>query len=141
MLVSRAVAMCVLIFMAPKTVDTQNAQVHRSRWWLQMEVQRDLGLSATQVDRLNQAFERTLSQRIALRRTLDRLDAALQRMIEHGDADETTVSQLSGRVERIRAQRNVARTLMLFSMYQVLTPTQRVRLSEIQKRYAPSPGH
>lgn len=141
MLVSRAVAMCVLIFIAHKTVDSQDAQAHRSRWWLQIEVQRDLGLTATQVERLNQEFERTLSQRIALRQTLDRQDATLQRMIDRGDADETTVRHLSGRVEKIRAERNVARTLMLFSMYQVLTPTQRVRLSEIQKRYAPSPAH
>jgi Spy/CpxP family protein refolding chaperone len=138
MLIARAAVAWGLIVLAPTTVDSQAGV---SKWWHQTAVQRELCLTPAQVGLLDEAFQRKLPQRISLRRTLDDLDARLHRMIDDGNTDEETVMRLSARVEQIRADRNVARTLMLFEMYRVLTPSQRVRLPEIQKRHTRSSAH
>jgi Spy/CpxP family protein refolding chaperone len=135
LVVFRLAVASALIVLAPEMAGRQAPLAHRSKWWLEPEVQRELGLSVRQIDSLNQAFERELPKRASLRRTLDQLDAKLRHVIEVGDAEEGTVIQLSARVERIRTKRNVARTLMVFEMFRILTPAQRLQFPEIQKRY------
>jgi Spy/CpxP family protein refolding chaperone len=87
---------------------------------------------------LESAFQGTLPQRRALGRELESLDRELRRVILAAEADDETVARLSARTEHVRAQRQVARTLMLLKMYRVLTPGQRMRLKELAShRLAP----
>jgi Spy/CpxP family protein refolding chaperone len=136
MVVFRLAVACVLIVLAPEIARGQAPLTDRSKWWLEPEVQRELGLSVRQIDSLNKAFERELPKRASLRRTLDQLDAKLQHMIAVADAEEGTVIRLSARAERIRTERNVARTLMVFEMFRILTPAQRLQFPNVQKRYS-----
>ncbi len=94
------------------------------RWWQSADVQKDLGLTADQVARIDEIFRTTIEQQRKNKDVLDRLEARLSTLIE-ADADEDTVVKQVDKVEAARAALNKERTLMLLHMRQVLTPTQR----------------
>ena len=65
---------------------------------------------------------------------LDRLEHVVSKLLAEGTADESAVSQAIERAEAQRGATNRTRTLMLFRMYRVLTPDQRVKLSAWHER-------
>jgi len=126
------VAACVLVLDMSSPAPAHGGDQPRSRWWLNIAVQQELGLTKAQVQALQNTFERGLPERLALRRELDRLDSQLQQLIEHGEEDDGLVERFSARVEEVRARRNVRRTLILLEMYRTLTPAQRLALSRLR---------
>jgi Spy/CpxP family protein refolding chaperone len=130
-------AACVLVFDMARPLSVSGGEQPRSRWWLNPEVQQELGLTKVQVQALQRTFERGLPERLALRRALDRLDGQLQRLLERGEEDDGLVERLSAHVEEVRARRNVRRTLILLEMYRILTPAQRLAFSRLR---APDPA-
>lgn len=131
-----SVAACFVALLVRGTAQAQGVPERLGKWWQQPEIRRDLGLTARQIDSLENTFQRKLGERIERRRKLDGMDAALTRLIEKGEADDATVVRLSSEAERIRAERNVSRTLMLIQMYRILTPGQRLKLTEVHKGHA-----
>jgi Spy/CpxP family protein refolding chaperone len=107
--------------------------VARIPWWRKAAVQQMLKLTKVQVERLDTLFERDRSERVALRRKISEMDRLLRRILERGNAEDTTVKRLSEQVEALRAQHNVRRTLMLFAMYRRLTPEQRAAFTEMRR--------
>jgi Spy/CpxP family protein refolding chaperone len=103
------------------------------RWWQDAAVQRELSLTAAQVTALEGLFASTLGERRTLRRELDRLDARVQRLLARADADDQEALEVIAAVEAARAKRNVARTLMLFRMYRMLSSDQRKALQRLQQ--------
>jgi Spy/CpxP family protein refolding chaperone len=61
------------------------------------------------------------------------MDRLLERLVERGNADDDSVVRLSERVETLRAQENVRRTLMLSAMYRTLTREQRAAFSDMRR--------
>jgi Spy/CpxP family protein refolding chaperone len=98
------------------------------RWWQSPEVQKDLGLTADQVSRIDEIFRTTMARQRKNKDTLDLLEERLSTLIE-ADADEDTVVKQVDKVEATRATLNKERTLMLLHMRQVLTPAQRATYS------------
>jgi Spy/CpxP family protein refolding chaperone len=125
-------AACVLVLDMARPAPVHGGDQPRSRWWLNPAVQQELGLTKAQVQALQRTFERGLAERLALRRDLDRLDSQLQRLLERGEEDDGLVERFSARVEEVRAQRNVRRTLILLEMYRILTPAQRLAFSRLR---------
>jgi Spy/CpxP family protein refolding chaperone len=103
------------------------------RWWRKTEIQQTLNLTRSQVERLDTVFERDRSERIARRRKIAEMDRLLRRILERGNAEDSTVQRLSEQVEALRAQHNVRRTLMMFAIYRRLTPEQRTALTELRR--------
>lgn len=129
-----AMFVCLFLVASAALEDrSQSYQASGPKWWQQEGVQRVLRLTSAQVQSLESAFQATLPQRRALGRELESLDRELQRVILAADADDETVARLSARTEHVRAQRHVARTLMLVKMYRVLTPEQRMRIKEVAR--------
>jgi Spy/CpxP family protein refolding chaperone len=129
-----AMLVCLFLVAAAAFEDrSQSYQPAGPKWWQQEGVQRALRLTSAQVLSLESAFQGTLPQRRALGRELESLDRELQRVILAAEADDETVARLSARTEHVRAQRHVARTLMLLKMYRVLTPEQRIQLKEVAR--------
>jgi Spy/CpxP family protein refolding chaperone len=104
-----------------------------ARWWNSAAMQRELRLTATQVSKLDEVFERGLTERFALRQKIEEMDRLLERIMQRGNADEGSVARLSGQVEALRAQENIRHTLILFAVYRTLTREQRARLTEIRQ--------
>jgi len=103
------------------------------RWWRKPDVQQQLNLTKSQVERLDNVFEKDRPARRALRRKISEMDRLLRRILERGNAEDVTVKRLSEQVEALRAQHNVRRTLMRFALYRRLTPDQRSALAQLQR--------
>ena len=110
---------------------TQN-QPQRLMWWRSEPYQKNLGLSADQVSRLEAIFQAALPGLRAGRDELDRQEAELSRLIETG-ADEALVIKQLDKVEAIRSHVNKTRQLLLLHHRQVLTPEQRAKLTQAER--------
>jgi Spy/CpxP family protein refolding chaperone len=119
-----------LVVVAVTVSATESAYTQAYQWWRDVMVQRELALTADQVTRLEAVFVSTLADRRKLRHELDQLERTVEQMIARADLDESQASSVIEQLEGVRAERNVARTLMLFKMYRILSPKQRQRLAK-----------
>jgi Spy/CpxP family protein refolding chaperone len=116
----------------------QNQPPQRLMWWRTEMYQKNLGLSADQVTRLEAIFQAALPELRRGRDDLDHYEAELSRLIETG-ADEALVIKQLDKVEAIRSRVNKNRQLLLLHHRQVLTPEQRVKLAQAERERAGRP--
>ena len=126
----------VFLTMIPEVTTSQNGAGYRHRWWHATAFQRELRLTPTQIQALDALFEEGLPERIARHEKIEEMDRLLARILERGNADDASVLRLSEKVEALRSQHNVRRTLMLAAMYRTLTRQQRAAFSEMQRQPA-----
>jgi Spy/CpxP family protein refolding chaperone len=125
----------VLLFLAAGSLVGEAAQNQQPmRWWKSDQFQKDLGMTADQVAKVDAIFEATLPELRHRKDELDRLEDKLSHLIE-GDIDEVTVAKWVDKTESARGSLNKLRTLMLMRMRQVLRPDQRVRFKELHERW------
>jgi Spy/CpxP family protein refolding chaperone len=101
-------------------------------WWRVPQVQKDLGLSTDQSNRIDAVFQAALPHLRQKKAQLDTQEAELSRLVE-ADSDEATIGKQSDQVEVIRADLNKTRTLMLVHMRHILSPDQRVKLKALRE--------
>ena len=118
---------------------TPQAPPQRFAWWRSEQYQKNLGLSADQVNRLEAIFQNALPELRKGRDDLDHHEAELSRLIETG-ADEALVTRQLDKVEAIRSHVNKTRQLLLLHHRQVLTPEQRVKLAQAERERAGRPA-
>jgi Spy/CpxP family protein refolding chaperone len=118
---------------APQSVPP-TSRAERHKWWLSEEVKTQVGLTAQQSQELEGIFQSELPRLRTGWEELDRLEQDLSRLMDDSAADENRVSAAVDRAEAARASLNKTRTLMLFRMYRVLTPDQRVKLKTFHDR-------
>ena len=124
-----------LLFLAAGSLVGAAAQNQQPmRWWKSDQFQKDLGMTADQVAKVDAIFEATLPELRHRKDELDRLEDKLSHLIE-GDIDEVTVAKWVDKTESARGSLNKVRTLMLMRMRQVLRPDQRVRFKELHERW------
>ena len=124
-----------LLFLAAGSLAVEAAQNQQPmRWWKSDQFQKDLGMTADQVAKVDAIFEATLPELRHRKDELDRLEDKLSHLIE-GDIDEITVAKWVDKTESARGSLNKVRTLMLMRMRQVLRPDQRVRFKELHERW------
>jgi Spy/CpxP family protein refolding chaperone len=107
---------------------------HPPLWWRSEEIVKELRLTADQSARIDKIFQATRPELRQEYDELDRLEAKLSRLIEGDTLDEAGLARQIDRVETARANANKTRSLMLWSMRQVLTADQRVRLKALQTK-------
>ena len=105
------------------------------KWWQSEEFQRELGLTSDQIAQIEQIFQQSLPALKAGKKDLDRLDGELSAYIAEADASEPQVLRLIDQVEASRSALGRTRSLMLFRMYRVLTPEQRVKLTALHDKW------
>jgi Spy/CpxP family protein refolding chaperone len=103
-------------------------------WWKDAQFQRDLGLSADQITRIDAIFQAAISQLRPKAEELNQQEELLSQLIAAG-ADEAIVTKQVDKVEAIRAHLNKMRTLMLLKERQVLSPDQRVKLNKLHEQW------
>jgi Spy/CpxP family protein refolding chaperone len=114
----------------------------RFAWWRSEQYQKNLGLSADQVNRIEAIFQAVLPDLRKGRDELERNEAEMSRLIE-SSADEALVTRQIDKVEAVRSHLNKTRQLLLLHHRQVLTPEQRVKLAQAERERAgrpPTPG-
>ena len=103
-------------------------------WWKDAQFQRDLGLSADQITRIDAIFQAAISQLRPKAEELNQQEELLSQQIAAG-ADEGLVTKQVDKVEAIRAHLNKMRTLMLLKERQVLSSDQRVKLNKLHEQW------
>ena len=106
----------------------------RHKWWLSERVMAEVGLTTEQSNEIEQIFQSMMPRLRTEKSDLDRREQDVSRLMLDAPGDETRVVQAVEQVEGARAACNTTRTLMLFKMYRVLTPEQRVKLKEYRER-------
>lgn len=140
---ARAAAVAVFA-LAPWHADAEAGQ-QRWKWWQAPQVQRDLALSAEQIAGIDQVFRETWPVLHGAKTELDTLERELSALIAAADAEEAEVAGHIERVESARSTLGRTRSMMLYRMYRILTPDQRVTLKSLHRqwereRQAPSHG-
>lgn len=117
-------------------LDAQAPLDPRHKWWLSDKVKAEVGLTDQQSRELEAIFQAVLPDLKAQKQELDRAELELSTLLAEGVAEEAQVAQAVDRAEARRAVLNKSRTLMLFRMYRVLSPEQRVKLQTFHERTA-----
>lgn len=114
---------------------TPAAQDRRFKWWKDVEIRKELGLSTRQSDKVDQIWESTVPSIRAAHEEMEGLQAELSRLIRENTADEKVVALQIDRVEAQRSQINKARSLMLYRMHRVLSKTQHDTLTALMDKW------
>ena len=139
--IGRAVLCAGLLLVGAWQAEAQTPQTpppQRFAWWRAEQYQKNLGLSADQVNRLEAIFQGVLPELRKGREDLDRHEAELSRLIE-SSADEALVTRQIDKVEALRSRLNKTRQLLLLHHRQVLTPEQRAKLAQAERERAGRP--
>ena len=118
----------------PRT-DAKPAQDRRFKWWKDASVQKELGMSTAQSDKINKIWETSVPSLRAAHDELEALEAELSRLIRENTADEKIVALQIDHVEAHRSQVNKARSLMLYRMHRVLTANQYQTLTTLMDKW------
>jgi Spy/CpxP family protein refolding chaperone len=124
-----AVVVVALLWPAPAAAGEE-----RYKWWYSDRVRAEIGLSDAQARDIEAIFQSVVPTLRSQKAELDRLEHVVSSLLAEGNADESKVSQAIERAEAQRGATNRTRMLMLFRMYRVLTPEQRVKLSAWHER-------
>jgi Spy/CpxP family protein refolding chaperone len=105
----------------------------RFTWWRSDSVVKEIGLTPDQVETIEAVFQRMRPEARQEFEELEAQEAKLSSLIQ-SDADEGAVVRQIDRVETARSALRKTRSLMLLRMRRVLTPEQRILLTDIENR-------
>lgn len=117
-----------------KPQDSRPSDPPRLKWWLHPESRKELRLTDQQAREIDQIFESTMPKQREKWHELEKLQEALSLTIKENTADVAIVTKQVEKVEKLRAEHNVGRTIMIYRMHLVLTPEQRTKLDAIRTR-------
>ena len=103
-------------------------------WWKSESFKKDLNLTNDQSNQIDKIFRDTWPQLDQYRKDLDVLEDKLSRMIVKNQPEPQIIRQIS-EVESKRGALNIARSVMLYHMRQVLTPQQRARFEDLHQKW------
>jgi Spy/CpxP family protein refolding chaperone len=124
----------VLLLTSVLAAAPASAGALKFKWWQSERFVRELALTTDQQAHLEGIFKSSWPSLEACKGDLDRLDSELSKLIADGTTPETQVIQQIDRVEASRSALGRARSLMLYRMYRVLTPDQRVKLKALNEQ-------
>jgi Spy/CpxP family protein refolding chaperone len=106
----------------------------RWKWWLHPDSRKELGLTDKQSKKIDEVWESTAPTLREKWQELEKLEDALAATIKAYSADQSIVAQQVERVEKLRAENNATRTVMIYRMHLLLNPEQRVKVDEMRAR-------
>ena len=119
---------------APKADASRQNDPPRFKWWLNADTKKDLRLTEQQSKKIDEIWEATAPKLREKWHELEKLQDGLDQVIKAFTADVGTVSQQVERVERLRAEHNTLRMVMIYKMHLVLTPEQRVKVDALRAK-------
>lgn len=131
---SRLHFVLAMVVLAGLTARPAQAGDERHKWWTSDRAKAEIGLSDAQSAAIEDIFQATLPRLRTEKAELDRLEAEVARLLSAGAPDESAVSQAVDKAEAARSVCNRTRTMMLFRMYRLLSPDQRVKLRTYHER-------
>ncbi|HET7218399.1 MAG TPA: Spy/CpxP family protein refolding chaperone [Vicinamibacterales bacterium] len=115
-------------------VEARGEDIPRWKWWLHADTRKELRLTDQQSRKINEIWESTAPKQREKWHELEKLEDALAQTIKDSVADVSTVSAQVEKIERLRAEANATRTIMIYRMHLLLTPEQREKVDAMRKR-------
>jgi Spy/CpxP family protein refolding chaperone len=109
------------------------AAAAQGKWWQAERFQKELGLTAEQITRIEGIYQASLPLQRAQKEAFDRREEKLSKVLADPTSDEAAVVQASDRLELARNELSRTRTLMLFRIRRVLNDDQLVKLNAMHK--------
>lgn len=106
----------------------------RFKWWHSDRVKAEVGLTDVQSAQLEEIFQAVLPRMRTEKADLDRLEDAFAKLLTEATVPESEIGQAVDRLEGARARAGKTRMIMLYRMYRVLSPDQRVKLRQLHDR-------
>ena len=104
------------------------------KWWSDVDVQKELGLSPEKVRNIDDYFNRRDADLRPVMHEFVKQSEELDKMTRAAVVDESTYLLQVMRVESTRQRLNESRTVMLYRMYRQLTPDQHRKLQDLLDR-------
>jgi Spy/CpxP family protein refolding chaperone len=117
-----------------KQSESRGEDIPRWKWWLHADSRKELRLTDQQSRKINEIWESTAPKQRDKWHELEKLEQALAQTIKDGTADVAVVAQQVEKVEKLRAETNATRTVMIYRMHLLLTPEQREKVDAMRKR-------
>ena len=105
----------------------------QGRWWQTERFQKELGLSAEQITRIEGIYQNSQPLLRAQKEAFDRREEKLSKVIADPKSDEAAVIQATERLELARNEMSRTRTLMLFRIRRVLNDDQLLKLNKMHE--------
>jgi Spy/CpxP family protein refolding chaperone len=105
--------------------------IESARWWYSPRLVATLHLTTEQQTSMERIYRATMSERLRLAAEANASHDALDRIVA-ADSSYASVEAAATNAAAADAARRRARTLMLYRMWRVLTPAQRLRISRLQ---------
>src|SRR5437879_2135109 len=111
--------------------DTKPDQGHQPpKFWIDQKLRAELGITDQQSATIEAIWQKGLPQRSETRTRLEKLEAALDKMMVDASADEAAVVAQIDKVEAARTEASKARVRMLYRINKALNPEQRGKQAE-----------
>ena len=94
------------------------------KWWKNSELVKKLGLSESQVQQIEKAFQDHRMQLIDLRAALEKQEATMQPLVDAERPDEAKVTAQIDKVAQARADLEKSNAKMLLAIRRILTVEQ-----------------
>lgn len=143
----KTIRILILAVLALAASNAVQAGEERFKWWHSDRVKAEVGLTDAQSAQLEEVFQALLPRMRTEKAELDRLQDTFSRQLTEATLTESEIGQAIDRLEGARAQAGKTRLLMLYRMYRVLSPDQRVKLRQLhdrshnERRRSGSDGH
>ena len=105
------------------------------KWWKNQKIVDELELTNRQVDRIEEIFSSHKSKMLEIHSKLRKKDEELSKKARNPNSTREEILRLTDEVESIQRELRDIRVDMLLRIRDVLSPQQRGKLQEIQKRY------
>ena len=106
----------------------------RRPWWKNPKDMGEIGLTADQSATIDGIWKAGIDKYLALRRTVNELERALDETIRANTADISAFERQVNRIESKRAELNSMRTVMLYRMRRVLNAEQNEKFQAMADR-------
>lgn len=97
------------------------------KWWIDPQLRQQLAITDVQSKLIEDIWEKSLPDLRKLHQQLTAFEDQVSQMIQDGASEAAITAQIE-QTENTRAQANKTRTLMVYRMYEVLTPDQRAKV-------------
>jgi Spy/CpxP family protein refolding chaperone len=128
----RKLLICLVLSLIVAAAAPASAQGFK--WWQTDRFQKELGLTAEQITRIEGIYQTTEPLLRAQKQAFDRREEKLSKTIADPKSDEPAVLQATDRLEAARTELSRTRTLMFFRIRRVLTDEQNVKITAMHER-------
>src|SRR5262245_14477167 len=118
----------------PKVAAADAAKAKNHKWWRSDEMRAEFGITDAQSAQLEGIFQSFVAALKSGMTDVDRYQKDVSKLMADPAASEVDVIQAINRLEAAKADLGRTRSLMLFRMYRVLTPEQRVKVKRFHEQ-------